>query len=86
MTERTSRTTVVFRSPARIAGVEAALPAGSYVVETVEEQIAGISFVAYRRLQTTIEIPIFGSVLSGRQVICIDPHDLQAARDRDSKL
>ena len=85
MTVRTRRTTVVFRHPAHLHGVDKPLPAGTYIVETDEEQTPGLSFVAYRRIQTTITVPADTLSNAGRQVVVIEPDALQAALDRDAK-
>lgn len=84
MNERTRRSTVVFRHTAILEGLEKPLPAGSYIIETDEEQIPGLSFIAYRRVQTTIIVPADTSSNSGRQVIVIEPQALQAALDHDA--
>jgi len=84
VTERTSRTTVVFRQPAKLDGIDGFLPAGTYFIETDEEQIPGLSFVAYRRVQTTIIVPIQRGANSGRQVVVIEPKALEVALERDA--
>ena len=85
MSERSKRTTAVFFHPATVVGIEGLLAAGTYRVETVEEQIPGLSFVAYRRLQTTIEIPSKSGALTGWQVVAVEPKALQAALERDAQ-
>jgi hypothetical protein len=50
VTERVTRKTVSFRHPFVLAGVEGEHPAGTYVVETTEEPVGGLSFIAYRRV------------------------------------
>lgn len=86
MLERTITRTVAFERPFRLGTVDALLPAGSYIVETDEEMIPGLSFVAYRRVRTTINLPstAFGSA-SARQVVTIDPEDLARALEVDAK-
>ena len=54
MDERVKRSSVTFRHPFTLRGEERLQPAGSYEIETVEEPILGLSFVAYRRVSTTI--------------------------------
>ena len=54
MTIRTSSKTVVFTRPFSLTGVDEVLPAGSYVVQTDEELIEGLSFLSYRRIATAI--------------------------------
>jgi hypothetical protein len=84
MEERSHRTSVEFVHPFRLDGVDGLQPAGSYEVETVEEQIAGLSFVAYRRRSTTITLP--GPTILSRQLVEIDPTDLAQALSRDAEL
>ena len=74
---------VEFRHPTSIQGVE--LPAGSYDVETEEEQIEALSFIAYRRVQTTIIVPCDTPMASGRQVLTIEPSELRAALELDAQ-
>jgi hypothetical protein len=57
MTIRSRRETVTFKHPFRIRGVDRLLPAGSYEVITDEEMIEGLSFAAFRRVATMIEVP-----------------------------
>lgn len=86
MTERTQRSSVTFRHPVHLDGLDKPLPAGTYTVETDEEQIPGLSFIAYRRIQTTMIVPADTNSKAGRQVIVIEPRALQAALDRDADL
>ena len=86
MHERTTRKSVTFLHPFSLAGVDGKLEAGTYVVETLEEAIEGLSFIAYRRVSTTIEIAAKGYGQAARQVIAIDPRDLEAAQEKDAEL
>jgi hypothetical protein len=45
---------VSFAHPFQLKGWAAALPAGTYTVETEEELIQELSFLAYRRVSTTL--------------------------------
>ena len=83
MAERITHKTVSFLHPFVLAGVEGEQSAGSYTVETIEEPIDDLSFVAYRRVSTTITLASkqFGPV--SRQVITIEPGDLEEAQRRD---
>lgn len=62
------------------------LPPGPYLVETEEKQILGLSFIAYRRVHTTITVPTaaFGSV-TARRVVAIEPAELEAALAREAE-
>jgi hypothetical protein len=83
--DRTTRKSITFSRPFELAGVDEKFEAGTYEVETVEELIEGLSFVAYRRVATTIEMP--AKALGGftRQVLTIDPRDLEVAIGADSE-
>jgi hypothetical protein len=50
MLTRVVEKAIAFERPFHVAACDVALPAGSYVLETEEEEILGLSFVAYRRV------------------------------------
>lgn len=83
MTSRTTRSTMVFGRPFHIKWVDHALPPGSYEVVTEEEQLHGISFLAYRRLQTYIYRQSNAERKGLEQSYDVDPEDLAAAFARD---
>ena len=84
MTERITRSTVHFAHAFPLPNVEGEQPPGTYAVETTEVPIDGLSFVAYRRVSTTIILSSsqFGS--GSRQVVTIDPSDLEAVQRSDA--
>jgi hypothetical protein len=83
MPERTTRTNVTFHRPFSMRGVDGVRPPGTYVVESDEELITGLSFDAYRRTATFLFIPsTSGSTTS--EVFSIDPADLDAALAQDA--
>ncbi|MDQ8698146.1 hypothetical protein [Hyphomicrobium sp. LHD-15] len=84
MTTQTTRSIALFQAAFTLCGIDGELPAGSYRIETEEEVIESLSFVAFRRLETTIELPAIGSASLKRQIITIDPLDLAAAQLRDA--
>ncbi len=57
MTTRASKKTVSSRRSFVLGGFDEVLPAGAYIVETDEELLEGISFPAYRRKLTPINLP-----------------------------
>ena len=57
MLSRTTTRTVTFLLPFSIAAANQELPAGAYLVETDEELIQELSFIAYRRVATFLRIP-----------------------------
>lgn len=86
MPERTTSSLVTFLHPFSLAGVDEEQPAGTYTVQTVDEVLETLSFVAYRRLSTTIELPATGHATGQRQVTEIDPADLTQAQERDLRI
>ena len=85
MPERTTCKFVTFLQPFSLVDVDGLQPAGTYLVETVEQTLDDLSFVAYRRISTTITLPALGTATLRRHVITIDPNDLEAARNRDAR-
>lgn len=61
------------------------LPAGFYTVETIEESIESVSMVAYRRVSTTIVVPSPRHGTASRQMVTVDPSNLEAAQKRDAE-
>lgn len=85
MLTRTTTATVDFAFPFELSYVEGVWPPGSYIVETEDEIMSGLSFLAYRRISTTMTFPIRVGISIGRQVIEIDPLDLEIALKRDAE-
>jgi hypothetical protein len=84
MTEKTADSLVTFRHPFTLRDVVGTQPPGTYQVETVESAIDGLSFVAFRRISTTITLPALGTSGAQRRFVEIDPADLAAAQSRDA--
>jgi hypothetical protein len=76
MITRTRNTLAVFSHPFELKGVDRILPPGEYKVVTDKLLIEELSFPVYRRVSTMILVPVL-------EMVTIDPHDLQAAQDRD---
>jgi hypothetical protein len=84
MSTRTTQTTVTFRRPFTISGVDGMQPAGRYAIETDEELLQGISFPAYRRVQTLIHLHAAPGQSGISQTVMVDPEELDAALARDA--
>lgn len=82
MTLRTTRTTVTFEQPFSLAGVDEVQPAGTYSVQTDEEPIEGLSFLAYRRIATVIFLPLSHRRGGSIQAVTVTPQELEAAQAR----
>jgi hypothetical protein len=84
MTIRSRRETVTFKHPFLIRGVDRLLPAGSYEVITDEEMIEGLSFAAFRRIATMIEVPAKAPSSHAMEMISIGSVDLSDAQRIDA--
>ena len=82
--ERITRSTVCFAHPFVLRAVEGEHPPGIYEIETTEVPIDGLSFVAYRRVSTAIILASSQFGPGSRQVVTIDPLELEAAQKRDA--
>ena len=74
---------VTFSRPFSLVDVDGIQPAGTYRVQTVDVALENFSVLGYRRVSTTIELPGVGAAGSRRQVVTIDPLELDAALKRD---
>jgi hypothetical protein len=79
MATRSSYHTVSFRQPFTLMGIPQLIPPGAYGVDTEEESIDGLSFVAWHRVSTTILLYANGA----SQAFAVDPVDLEASLLRD---
>jgi hypothetical protein len=85
MTTRTTKSTVIFTRPFSLGGFDGEQPAGSYSVETDEELLDGVSFPAYRRMATMMQLNASSVGPNGiLQVAVIDPSELEAALSADA--
>jgi hypothetical protein len=83
MTLRTTQTFVTFNRPFWLEKGAEPQSAGTYVVQTDEELIEGLSFLAYRRVATRISLPLKAAPKGSCQIIVIEPADLESALMRD---
>lgn len=82
MTARTSTTMATFAHPFVLSGVERRLPPGTYEVETEEEALEGVSFLAYRRVSTHL---LWRDQATGfAEMVPINPADLEQALEEDA--
>lgn len=85
MSVRTAETTVTFARAFTLPGLEAPQPAGTYRLVTDEEEIIGLSFLAFRRTATMLHIPAIAVASLARQVLAVDPAELDAALAADAR-
>jgi hypothetical protein len=83
MTMRTRKSTVTFLRPFRLGTFGEQLPAGRYPIETDEELLEGMSFPAYRRTATIMQLmpdPLRPGVA---EIAMVDPGQLEEALTMD---
>jgi hypothetical protein len=78
-TVRTTTQTIAFARPFTVPGIAARQPAGSYVVETDEEQIETVSFLAYRRVGVRLQLSPNPAQPGVSETVAINPADFEAA-------
>jgi hypothetical protein len=81
---RTTETTVTFRHSFALAGQETEQPPGTYRLVTEEEQIPGLSFVAFRHTATLLHLPSI-STSGTHQVVSIAPKQWAAMLEGDRR-
>jgi hypothetical protein len=81
MTRRVTTKCVVFRRPFVVDPVDGEeLSPGLYTIETEEESLDTVSFLAYRRVSTVIRVCTGGNT----RLIAVDPDVLAAALRGDT--
>jgi hypothetical protein len=85
MALRTTDTTVTFKRPITLTSLDGPQPAGSYRVVTDEEEILGLSFLAFRRTATMLHIPAISISGHPHQVFTVNAAELAAALKADGR-
>ena len=86
MATRTTESSVTFTRPFTLTALDGLHPAGTYRLVTDEEEILGVSFIAFQRIATMLHLPALSSATSRtRQAITVDPTELASALEADSK-
>lgn len=86
MAERTIETTVTFTHPFTLTALDGPQPAGTYTIETTEEEILDVSFPAFRRIETLLRLPAVTKPGGTTQAVPIDAAELTAALAADRRL
>ena len=71
---------MTFRHPFHLVEIGSPQPPGDYRVVTDEEEILGVSFMAYRRTATHLHLPALAATGLSSQVVQVDPLALEALR------
>jgi hypothetical protein len=83
MTMRTTKSTVTFVRPFRLGAFGEQLPAGRYPIETDEELLEGMSFPAYRRIATVMQLMPDLLHRGVTEIAVVDPEQLEEALTMD---
>lgn len=83
MTTRTTQTVARFSSPFLLPGFDTPQPPGDYRIDQDEELIEVFSRLAWRRVGAFIHLPAIGVNAQTRQMVPIDPADLEATLEKD---
>ena len=82
---RTTETTITFRHPFVLTALETVQPAGTYRLVIEEEEIPGLSFVAFRRTATLLHLPALSATSHTHQVVQVDPGEWAAVVEADGR-
>ena len=86
MTSRTNTSTVTFRHQFNLSSLDGPQPAGTYRIVTENEEIPGLSFIAYRRTSTMLHLPALTVGAGKLQVFSVDRNELEAVLEADKRL
>jgi hypothetical protein len=82
---RVTETTITFRHPFALSALETTQPAGIYRLVIEEEEIPGLSFVAFRRVATLLHLPALSTTRRMHQVVSVDPVEWAAIMEADRR-
>lgn len=85
MNVRTRETTVTFDHAFHLSEAEGDLPAGTYRLVIDEEQLLGVSFLAYRRMATMLYTPALAAPPGRNECLSVNAAELDAALLKDQQ-
>ena len=85
MSVRTTETTVTLKQPFALPSFDGPQPAGTYRLVMDEEEILGLSFLAFRRTATMLHIPAISISGHPNQVFPVNSAELTAALEADAR-
>ena len=83
--ERTTETEITFTHPFVLSSLIVALEAGTYRLIVDEEEIEGLSFSAFRRTSTQLEIPSVTTAIGTRQRLRVTSQEIETALAKDAR-
>ncbi len=85
MTSRTTESIVTFRHEFNLSPLDGPQPAGTYRVVIEEDEIPGLSFIAFRRASTRLYVPALAGGTCKTRVFSVEQTELQAALNADKR-
>ena len=86
MATRTTETSVTFRHPFALTSLDGTQPPGVDQLVVDEDEIDGLSFLAFRRTATMLHLPALAKVAARtHQVFLVDAEELASALEADAK-
>lgn len=85
MTERITETEVTFQHPFHLQALTQTLPPGTYRFVIREELVEGLSFLAYEKTYSGLEIPAVDTPTGKRQHLKVNLGEVEAAQERDRR-
>jgi hypothetical protein len=82
--ERVTYSSVTFANVFWLREIEGEQAAGTYLIQTTEVPVDSMCLLPFRRLSTNITLPELGNVSLSRQIVIIDPADLNDALRQDA--
>lgn len=85
MTTRTTQSIVRFQTSFLLPDFVEPQPPGDYQVDRDEELIEGLSWIAWRHVGTFIHLPAIGVRTAIRQLVPIDPAQIDAVTEKENQ-
>lgn len=86
MTERQVDSEITFAHPFFLDSLVGSLDAGTYRLIVDEEEIPGLSFVAYRTVSAHLEIPAINQHAVSRQYLQVSISEIEALLLKDRRI
>lgn len=83
MVARRTKTSVTFDRAFTLGDRDEVFPPGTYAIETEEELLEGLTFMAFRRTRISIVFPTGSGNPGSSRTLILEPKVLDAALERD---
>ncbi len=86
MMSYTKESTVTFTHQFNLSSLDGLQPAGTYRLVTGNEEIPGLSFIAYRLISTMLHLPALTTGAGKIRVFSVDRDEFEAVLKADERL